>query len=282
VQVYGIAEAEGYHFIAEEYVQGLNLRDYLNRKGPPDVPLALHIMRQVTSALSTAADAGIVHRDIKPENILMTRRGDVKVADFGLAQLAKTGDAVDLTQDGVTMGTPLYMSPEQISGKPLDSRSDIYSFGVTCYHMLSGRPPFHGQTGMLVAARHLKDEPEPLAKLRNDLPPELCALVHRAMAKRPDDRFADPRAMMAEVRKLSKSLKASADAAPLDGGDVSQNAMPNALKGWGERFRDQPPGRRMTVIIATCLLAGGLAATLGWWIRPADPLGSRPAAEGRP
>ena len=282
VQVYGIAESDGHHFIAEEYVQGLNLREYLNRKGPPEARLALYIMRQITSALAAAGEAGIVHRDIKPENILMTRRGEVKVADFGLAQLTESGEPVSLTQDGVTMGTPLYMSPEQISGKPLDSRSDIYSFGVTCYHMLSGRPPFRGHTGMAVAACHLKDEPEPLETLRSDLPHELCALVHKTMAKNPDDRFADPRALQAELRKLSKLLKADVDEPPSPARKQAPDDITlGSLKGWGERFRNQTPARRGTAIFASCLVAGGLAAALGWWMRPGDPLGSATAAEVR-
>jgi eukaryotic-like serine/threonine-protein kinase len=102
-----------------------------------------------------------VHRDIKPENIMLTRKGDVKVADFGLAQISH-GEQLHLTQEGVTMGTPLYMSPEQVQGKKLDHRSDIYSFGVTCYHMLAGRTPFQGTSAVAVAVRHIQDEPEPL------------------------------------------------------------------------------------------------------------------------
>ena len=100
--------------------------------------------------------------------------GEVKVADFGLARLAGDTQATDLTQIGMTMGTPLYMSPEQVEGKPLDCRSDLYSFGVTCYHMLAGNPPFQGETALGVAVQHLKKEPQPLETLRPDLPPALC------------------------------------------------------------------------------------------------------------
>jgi serine/threonine-protein kinase len=110
-------------------------------------------MRQVASALQKAADLGIVHRDIKPENIMIASSGEVKVADFGLARLSNAEDPSNLTQIGFTMGTPLYMSPEQVEGRPLDPRSDIYSFGVTCYHMLSGEAPFRGETALGVAIR---------------------------------------------------------------------------------------------------------------------------------
>ena len=123
-----------------EYVEGRNLRDYLARKGPPDLPVTLSIIRQVALALQKAHEEGIVHRDIKPENILVTRKVEVKVTDFGLSRFfAGATPALNLTQSGVTLGTPLYMSPEQVQGKPVDHRSDIYSLGVTCYHLLAGR-----------------------------------------------------------------------------------------------------------------------------------------------
>jgi len=120
VQVYEVGCVDQLHYIAQEYVQGQNLRDYIGRHGPPDLPHALSIMRQVASALVKAAEQGVVHRDIKPENIMLTAGGEVKVADFGLARLTGPGVANDLTQIGITLGTPLYMSPEQVEGKPLD------------------------------------------------------------------------------------------------------------------------------------------------------------------
>src|SRR5262245_42198704 len=142
VQVYAVGEHDGLLFMALEYVDGRNLREHLHHRGPPELPTALSILRQAASALQRAAELGIVHRDIKPENILLTRKGEVKVADFGLSRvLSENQPANNLTQTGTTMGTPLYMSPEQVEGKPLDHRTDIYSLGVTCYHMLAGQPP---------------------------------------------------------------------------------------------------------------------------------------------
>ena len=137
VQVYAFGQQDGIHYIAQEYVQGLNLRQFLNRKGPPELLIAYHVMRQVAAALAVAGDAGIVHRDIKPENILITRKGEAKVTDFGLAQLAESEQRVQLTQVGITMGTPLYMSPEQINGerrrppqRHLFLRRDVLSHAV--------------------------------------------------------------------------------------------------------------------------------------------------------
>jgi len=207
VQVYQIGAADGVHYMALEYVEGRNLRDYVALKGPPDALLALSIMRQVAAALQRAGELGIIHRDVKPENILLTRKGEVKVADFGLSLALAAGQpALNLTQSGVTMGTPLYMSPEQVEGKALDPRTDIYSFGVSCYHMLSGQPPFRGQSAFEVALQHVRSEPAALASLRPDLPPELCAVVHKMMAKKPEGRYQTCRELLADLSRLREAL----------------------------------------------------------------------------
>lgn len=204
VQVYLIGEEEGVQFIAQEYVQGRNLKEFLSRKGPLDLPVAMMILKQVAAALQVAGAAGIVHRDIKPENILLTKRGEAKVADFGLAQLTLQGEKVALTQVGVTMGTPLYMSPEQVNGKPLDIRSDLYSFGVMAYHMLAGKPPFQGETPLAIAVQHLNSQCPPLKSVRPDLPDAVCNFVHRLMAKKRDDRYADAQTVLQELKQLSR------------------------------------------------------------------------------
>jgi tRNA A-37 threonylcarbamoyl transferase component Bud32 len=204
VQIYEVGHVGQWHYIAQEYVEGSNLRDYLARRGPPDLAHALSIMRQVGAALAKAAEQGVVHRDIKPENIMLTPGGEVKVADFGLARLTGEGANTELTQIGLTLGTPLYMSPEQVEGKPLDPRSDIYSFGVTCYQMLSGTTPFTGQSALGVAVQHLKSRPQPLESLRPDLPPALCRIVHRMLAKEPKERFASARDLLRELRKVQQ------------------------------------------------------------------------------
>ena len=202
VQIYEVGEVEGIHYIAEEYVQGLNLRQWLQRNGSPDLRTALAIMRQCAAALAKAADQGIVHRDIKPENILLARNGEVKVADFGLAQVASPSQTVALTQVGITVGTPLYMSPEQVEGKSLDPRSDIYSLGVTCYHMLAGSPPFTGDTTLSVAVQHLKKHAAPLEQIRPDLPPALCRIVHTMMAKTLEARYPSARDVLRQLHRV--------------------------------------------------------------------------------
>lgn len=277
VQVYTVGEQEGVYFIAQEYVQGQNLREFLVRKGPPELPLALLIMRQVASALSAAHEAQIVHRDIKPENIMLTRRGEVKVADFGLAKSVQRDGPVNLTQVGTTMGTPLYMSPEQVNGSTLDQRSDLYSFGVTCYHMLAGVPPFRGETAMSVAVQHLKEEAKPLAELRPDLPVELCQLVHKLMAKSADERFQSAAAVLKDLKRIgqaqgAKKEKAAEEPAAATVAELSPAApRANRLGALGQ-FLDRPLRRQVPKLVLFGLLVMGVAAAIGWLLRPANPL----------
>jgi len=206
VQVYAVGQQDGLHYIAQEYVKGSNLSEFIRRKGVPSVPAAVHILRQVAGALQVAAEAEVVHRDIKPENIMLTTKGVAKVADFGLAQLNHSTEKVKLTQDQVTMGTPLYMSPEQVQGKPLDERSDIYSLGITAYHLLSGTPPFRGETAISVAVQHLNSEAEPLETSRNDLPKPLVNIVNRMMAKDREKRYPNCAALLTDLKKLVRLL----------------------------------------------------------------------------
>ena len=200
VQIHEVGCADGTHYIAQEYVAGQNLRDLVSRRGPLGAKLAVSVLRQAASALTKAAEQGIIHRDIKPENIMLSPDGEVKVADFGLARVTSNGDTLNLTQTGMTLGTPLYMSPEQVEGRPLDPRSDIYSLGVTCYHMLTGEPPFRGETALSVAVQHVRKQPDRLENRRPDLPTGLCRIVHKMLAKKPSDRYADARELLRDLR----------------------------------------------------------------------------------
>ena len=207
VQVYTIGEHDGLHYIAQEYVQGKDLSTILKTKGVPDIGSCLHLIRKVASALKASGQAGIVHRDIKPENILVTAKGEVKVADFGLAQLHDNPDAGSITREGMTLGTPLYMSPEQVNGRELDPRSDIYSFGVTCYQILCGKTPFSGTSAMAIAVQHLNTAPPQLHDQNPKLPETMCRLVHRMMAKRRSLRYQTAADVAADLSKLVKAYK---------------------------------------------------------------------------
>lgn len=207
VQVYTIGQEGDLHYIAQELVQGRDLASVLRSRGKPDLASALHVMRQVASALKASGQAGIVHRDIKPENILVTKKGEVKVADFGLAQLHESPDEGQLTREGTTMGTPLYMSPEQVSGKELDPRSDIYSMGVTFYQLLCGETPFSGRSAMSIAVQHLHNPPPPLKEKNPALPDILCRMVHRMMAKRRSLRYQTAEEVLNDLKKLITAHK---------------------------------------------------------------------------
>jgi tRNA A-37 threonylcarbamoyl transferase component Bud32 len=266
VQVYAIHEVNGLHYMALEYVEGRNLRQFLEKKGPPEVIVALSIMRQVAAALQRASELGIIHRDIKPENILITRKGEVKVTDFGLSRaFGEDVQPVHLTASGVAMGTPLYMSPEQVESKPVDPRTDIYSFGVTCYHMLAGEPPFRGQSAFEVAVQHVQKEPEPLAHIRPDLPAELCDLVHKMMAKRPEERIQTGREVVREVMRLRDNLVGVTSGQP--GTSLAGMFAGDGVGTTSTQTMTLPAPRRQLAWIAalTILLALGGGLAIGWW-----------------
>lgn len=207
VQIYFVGEEQGIHFIVQEYIRGQNLKQYLQRHSVVEPILAINVIRQVSLALQAASEQGVIHRDIKPENIMLTPTGDVKVTDFGLARVSNQG-RTDLTQVGITMGTPLYMSPEQLEGQTVDVRSDIYSLGITAFHMLVGRPPFEGDSPLTLAVQHVKKSPPPLSKLRPDLSPEFIAIVEKMIAKKPSDRFQSPSDVIKSLRRIEVDSEA--------------------------------------------------------------------------
>lgn len=207
VHVYTLGMVDGIRFIAMEYVQGTNLREYIRKKGAVDFPLALSIMKQSALAVAAAGEIGLIHRDIKPENLLLTKKGQVKVADFGLCRDLDS-EHVNLTQSGITMGTPTYMSPEQAQGFQLDHRSDLYSLGVTFYHMLTGVTPFQADSPLAMALKHVKDTPPSMTVFRADIPQELDRLVLKLMAKDPKARYQSAGEMLRDLAKVREVLNA--------------------------------------------------------------------------
>ncbi|GIW88391.1 MAG: hypothetical protein KatS3mg108_2715 [Isosphaeraceae bacterium] len=203
VHVYAVGHEAGVRFIAMEYVPGRTLRDRL-RDEQPTIPAAVEIMRQAARALAAAHAAGLVHRDIKPDNLLLTPDGQVKVADFGICLRADS--QAPLTRTGITPGTPLYMSPEQVQGKPLDHRSDLYSLGVTYYHLLTGRPPFRGDNPVAVALKHVHETPPPIQPLRPEAPRTLINLVEQLLEKDPARRPASAAEVAATLDRIAYAL----------------------------------------------------------------------------
>ncbi|MCH8045669.1 MAG: serine/threonine protein kinase [Planctomycetes bacterium] len=278
VQIFEVGCVDGVHYIAQEYVQGQNLAQVIARNGPPDVKLAVTIMRQAASALHKSAEHGIIHRDIKPENIMLTPDGLVKVADFGLARITRDEAAPNLTQIGMTMGTPLYMSPEQIEGKSLDSRSDIYSLGVTCFHMLTGQTPFRGETALSVAVQHLNEPPQRLENLRSDLPDGLCRIVHQMLEKNPDDRYQTARQLILDLRALQIPGGGGDDECPDDLEQWTTHEMQalvdqrtaatQQLDALMKSATAQKASRPGLLLIAGCLVAALLTgAAIAWSLR---------------
>jgi hypothetical protein len=175
-------------YIVMELVEGHTIRELLVGPTPPPVDQALLIVSGVLDALAYSHRNGIVHRDIKPANVIITMTGAVKVMDFGIAR-ALHGASTTMTQTGMVMGTPQYLSPEQALGKTVDHRSDLYATGCMLYELLTLRPPFVGETPLSVVYQHVQDEPVPPSAVNGRVPPELDGLVLRALAKDPDDRF---------------------------------------------------------------------------------------------
>jgi serine/threonine-protein kinase len=281
VQIYEVGCIDGVHFIAQEYVAGYNLQQALTRSGAPELEVALSIMRQAAAALQKAAEQGIVHRDIKPENIMLTEHGEVKVADFGLARLRDEEAATNLTQAGFTMGTPLYMSPEQVEGRPLDPRSDIYSLGVTCYQMFSGQPPFRGDTALGVAVQHLQSVPVPLEQIRPDLPTEVCRIIHKMLAKNPSDRYETARALLQDLRALPQNRGGVDEEFSLVEhwrGETSATVMTRqtSVTQLAALMHAPAPPRPVSprgVLLAVAAAVAVFAAGVGWsWFRQTPPI----------
>ncbi|MEE3371940.1 MAG: protein kinase [Planctomycetota bacterium] len=204
VQIYEVGCLGDRHYLAQEYVAGGTVRQWLAGSSGCSAGKAVAVVRQVAAALECASQQGVIHRDIKPENILLTKNGEAKVADFGLARLAISAQTVDLklTQQGLTLGTPLYMSPEQIQGGHVDPRSDLYSLGVTAYEILAGTTPFAGETALNVAVQHLHEEAARLETLRADLPISLCDIVHKLLGKKPDERYESATELIQDLHGL--------------------------------------------------------------------------------
>jgi serine/threonine protein kinase/Tfp pilus assembly protein PilF len=200
VRVLDYGASRDVHYLVMEYIQGKDLREYLEQKGALPYEEALSIVDQVAAALEKAQKQGIVHRDIKPQNLMLTPDGTIKVLDFGIARARALPS---LTQSGF-VGSPYYISPEQAMGEEVDIRSDIYSLGVVLYEMLSGRLPFDAKSPWSIISQHIATEPPELILPDGHLPPAVKRLLNKALAKRPEDRFRTP----AELREAVAALLA--------------------------------------------------------------------------
>lgn len=265
VAVFDADEYNGTHFMAMEYVQGVDLARLVKLEGPLRIGQACDYIVQAAEGLQHAHERKLVHRDIKPSNLIVTRQPGpqgtgltleiVKILDMGLARVdagrLNGADGVPLTQDGTMMGTPDYMAPEQAAdAHQVDIRADLYSLGCTFYHLLAGQVPFPGGNLLQKLDRHRSTEPRPLAEIRSETPPPVEQMVCRLMAKQPEDRYQTPAELVEDLAKLT---------APREGSRRLRATLPDVCLDSGTVERDRPSGATAGLIPENTLARRALA-----------------------
>jgi eukaryotic-like serine/threonine-protein kinase len=277
-------------FLVMELVDGGTLRDLLRHRGALGVPAAVAVMERVLAGLAEAHRLGLVHRDVKPENVLISRAGEVKVADFGLVVAAAQAGH---SHAGMIMGTVAYLSPEQVTSGAADARSDVYGAGVLFYELLTGTPPYTGETAISVAYRHVNSDVPAPSDVATDVPPELDDLVRRATSRDPAGRPADAAQLLAELRRVAEFLeiprvrvpvpplpppdeqvtepqrRLPADAGPPDSGPRGTRALPRPPVDAAAppHLRDRRRSRRLFAVwTALILLLAAAVAVSAWWL----------------
>ncbi|MEW6358680.1 MAG: protein kinase [Planctomycetota bacterium] len=212
VAVYFVGAADDQYFIEMQYIDGATLADIIKKGGALDVMEATRIILDAARGIAAAHDCGLIHRDIKPANIMIDLNGNVKVADFGLA---KGGERTTVTASGQIMGTPHYMSPEQCEGQEADARSDIYALGATYYHAVTGEFPYAADTLLGLMRQHTAS-PVPNPSARNpNVPPDVAAVIQKAMAKSPEDRYQSCHQMILDLEKILKRAQTAPEFRPV-------------------------------------------------------------------
>ena len=275
VSVYDTGSQGDVHYIVMEYVEGRTLRDVIKGEGPLLPERAIEIAEAVCSALSAAHEGGLVHRDIKPGNIMITRDGEVKVMDFGIARTS-TGDT--LTQTASILGTASYLSPEQAQGESVDARSDIYSLGCVEYEMLTARAPFTGDSPVTIAYKHVREDPVPPSRVNPDVTPQVEATVMKCMAKNPANRYQSAEELRQDLERVRRGGAPLATPVLADSTEMltrARSAPDQTQVMTGGMPPDQRGGRRTwvaVVVVILILAALGVAAYfLVKTLVPAEP-----------
>lgn len=237
ITVYDCGEWRGKPYLAMELVQGITLKDILEKRGTLSIRDAVRIAKQMFDALAHAHEHDVVHRDIKPANLMLTKEGRLKITDFGIAQLP----ASDLTRTGTILGSPRYMSPEQLAGTKLDGRADIYSAGVVLYQALTGKVPFDGETTMNIVFNILHSEPVDPLTFNPEIPLWLVSLTLQCLAKKREDRFASAAEVVAAIQAAganpasapqSSSTNSNFESKAEDNLATAAEVEPSPLLGW--------------------------------------------------
>lgn len=263
VTVHDFGEHEGEPYLVQEFLEGEDLDDLIERGEAGDLRTRLSYLRQVAAGLGHAHAHGIVHRDVKPSNVRVGADGSVHIMDFGIAKLL--GAERGLTQTGVSVGTAGYMSPEQLEGLEVDARADIFSFGVLAYELVGGERPFRGDTVSSLFYQIVHQEPAPLRELAPDCPPELARLIHRCLEKDPTARYADFAAVIADLDAAARASEGpgtvGSGARAAEMGNVGPTRVVRA--GAGESPMEEPSRRSVRRAYIGLGLAAAAVAVFG-------------------
>jgi eukaryotic-like serine/threonine-protein kinase len=186
IRIHDIAESKGLHYVSMEYFHGTSLKEYIKRSGSLSLMQAYNIASQICDGLEEAHKQGVIHRDLKSQNIIINPSGHLKIIDFGLAH---TAHLQGMTATGLIMGTPEYMAPEQVAGKRVDERADLYSLGIILYELFTGKVPFSGDSAIAVGFMQMKDPPQPPHEINAQIPPEIESVILKCLEKEPNARF---------------------------------------------------------------------------------------------
>ena len=221
-------------YIVMEYVEGRTLRDIVKTEGPMSQKRAMEVMADVCAALDFSHRHGIVHRDVKPANVMITKNGAVKVMDFGIARAMHDGQSA-MTQTAAVIGTAQYLSPEQARGESVDARSDVYAAGCVLYELITGEPPFTGDSPVAVAYQHVREDPNPPSSVNPAVAPELDAVVLKALAKGPANRYQSAAEMRSD---LVRTLSGQRPAAPMVMSEDERTQVMNADRRQPQRYEE--------------------------------------------